>query len=46
MYKIVIERKFNGGSHVFDLSFNTLKDAQDAIKAILLSSDVISVKIK
>lgn len=46
MFKVVIVRKFNGGSHVFDLSFNTWKDAQKLYEALLLSDDIISAHIK
>ena len=43
---IEVERKFNAGSHCFNLTFDSKEDAQNAIASIQKSPDVISVKIK
>lgn len=43
---IEVVRKFNSGSHLFELTFDSTEDAQNAITSLQKSSDVLSVKIK
>lgn len=43
--EIEVEKKLNGGSHIFGLKFDTLADAENTIKALKKSSDIIDAKL-